>query len=734
MKAHEPLPITVPMPEDPMSARRSTGLPRADRLGVAGRLSDQLGALDDVGGVSDDAGHQRRAPGQSQSLAEDDFDLDADLDRWVADIEAGRWRIPGEADWELTGPAASISLGDASDLDPALLAAMCGRDGLGGEALSAAFGQDQAADALRPGPVLFALTEQAASDFAALSDNQLTGALSAARRLENRAAYLQTIAIAEFARRREAERETAKSRKVPLHCRPGQFPGEELAAELVCTARYADERIWQATDLAARLPRTLAGMADGTIDATRAYIIWSYTWSLTPLDADRADEVLAAAAPGLRPDQLARRAAALEMRLDPAAVKRRRERARRDGQRVEVRHERSGNAVIAGRELDPVTALAAKANIDALAVRLRDANGEGSLQHLRAWIMTELLQGRNPLDRFTTTSPTAPADPGAGLQPSPALGTPGTPGTNDGESGDLAGEPAGPGSEDWLDDPGYRDEDREAHGYGLGADPDPGSADEEETVSPLRRAQPGLGPPGGAMAPLPALINILVPAGTLLGWSAAPAQVGNWGLLDAEETKAFARAASLSPRTRFCMTLVAPDGTALAHGCSRGRHPLTPPTSAGARPDGPPGLPPPQAGAFGSRAHPPPDPAQVQQLADLIRQLNIAFRPVIRGGCDHADAEERYSPSRGLKHLVRARTATCTAPACNAQAVYCDLDHTVPYPDGLTCQCNLAPKCRRHHRCKQAAGWTVEQPEPGVLRWTVPSGRMYATAPTVYDL
>ncbi|HEX7161540.1 MAG TPA: DUF222 domain-containing protein [Trebonia sp.] len=431
------------------------------------------------------------------------------------------------------------------------------------------------------------------SDLAALSDDELTGALSAARRLENRAVYLQTVAVAEFARRREVEREEAKSRKVPLHCRPGQFPGEELAAELVCSARYADERIWQATDLVSRLPRTLAGMAAGSIGAIRAYIVWTYTWSLSAQDAARADEVLAAAAPGLRPDQLGRKAAALEMKLDPAAAKRRREHARRDGQRVEVKLERSGNAMIAGRELDLVTALAAKANIDALAVKLRDANREGSLQHLRA------------------------------------------------------------------------------------------------------------------------LINILVPAGTLLGWSTVPAQVSNGGLLDADETKAFARAASLSPRTRCCVTLIAPAGTALAHGCSHGQ-PSWLPSPVPAQAKGPPG--------------------QAEQLADLIRRLNVTFRPIAQGSCGHPDAEDRYTPSRGLKHLIRARTATCTAPACNAQAVYCDLDHTVPYPDGPTCQCNLAPKCRRHHRCKQAAGWRVEQPAPGVVRWTVPSGRTYTTTPTVYGL
>ena len=66
------------------------------------------------------------------------------------------------------GSAVSLSLGDASDLDPPLLAAMLGPDGLGGQSLSPAFGQDRAADALRPGPVLAVLTEQAVGDPAAL--------------------------------------------------------------------------------------------------------------------------------------------------------------------------------------------------------------------------------------------------------------------------------------------------------------------------------------------------------------------------------------------------------------------------------------------------------------------------------------------------------------------------------------------------------------------------------------
>ena len=121
-------------------------------------------------------------------------------------------------------------------------------------------------------------------------------------------------------------------------------------------------------------------------------------------------------------------------------------------------------------------------------------------------------------------------------------------------------------------------------------------------------------------------------------------------------------------------------------------------------------------------------------LRGLLDFLNIRkLTPVIRGPCQHAGAEHRYRPSRKLQHLVRARNATCTAPGCGRRAASCDLDHTDPHHQGgRTCECNLAPLCRHHHRCKQAEGWWLEQPEPGVLAWHTPAGRAYTTTPTRY--
>jgi hypothetical protein len=249
--------------------------------------------------------------------------------------------------------------------------------------------------------------------------------------------------------------------------------------------------------------------------------------------------------------------------------------------------------------------------------------------------------------------------------------------------------------------------------------------DPAERRGPLRPTQ---------SAPPPANLNLIIPIGTLLGWSATPAQAGSFGLLDPDETRALAAAASRHPRTRWAITLTDPAGRAIAHGRARGQHPWQPPPN-----ESPPATPPPGTAPPGTQPPrdpqngPAPDADQAARLRHLIQTLSILFDPIAQDACDHRGAENRYTPSRRLKDLIRARSVTCDAPGCGAQALYADLDHTVPYPDGPTDQCNLGPKCRRHHRAKQAPGWRVEQPQPGVTRWTLPNGRSHTTKPTVYD-
>jgi hypothetical protein len=627
--------------------------------------------------------------------------------------------VPGET---ASGPRAPDREPPATGQDPSSAEPM--------PAVPRFFDQGGTGDQLPPGPVLAGLTDNAAGNLTGMSDDELIGVLQATRRQVAHEQYKQVLVTAEFARRRWAEFDAAASRGARMNCRPGGFPGDELAIEMVTTLIDAGHRIDDAIDLTSRLPHTLAGMAAGLIDADRAGWIALYTRSLSAADAAYADEVLAAAAPDLRVDQLARKAAALEKKLNPEAVKARRERARRDEQRVEVRRELSGNASLSGREMATGDVLASKAHIDAIAAKLRRAGLPGTLGNLRVLAMTDLTQGRDPLDRLRGSSPAAP-QPAANTTPPP-------PGARASRRG--PGFPPGPGSASG---------EGSASGHGSASGPGSasghGSASGQETANETAGVPPAAGQwvPAGP-APLAALINITVPVGTLLGWSTTPALASGWGLLDHDEARTIAEAAARHPRTRWCATLTAPDGTALAHACAAGQHPRLlhdlqsqppgdhepwapatsqphPATSKEQVPEPPRDQPP--------RAQPPP----VGHVTELLDRLGLAFTPVAQGSCDHAQAETRYTPSRKLRHLVRARTATCDAPGCQAEALSADLDHTHPWPDGPTDQCNLAPRCRTHHRVKQAPDWTVEQVAPGTTRWTLPSGRTHITKPTEYD-
>ncbi len=177
-------------------------------------------------------------------------------------------------------------------------------------------------------------------------------------------------------------------------------------------------------------------MAAGAIDHDRAYLIWFYTRFLTDADAARADEILAAAAPELRADQVGRKAYALEIKLDPEAAKARKEHARKQGQRVETRREASGNMSLAGRELSTEDTLAAAARNDADAAALRDSGIQGNLAKLRAIAYIDRLLGRDPLSRV------AAPDAGGGDDPGPQ-GPAG--GTGGGTGGHRPGGPGGNG-------------------------------------------------------------------------------------------------------------------------------------------------------------------------------------------------------------------------------------------------------------------------------------------------
>jgi hypothetical protein len=460
-------------------------------------------------------------------------------------------------------------------------------------------------------------------------------------------------------------------------------------------------------------------MAAGGIDRDRARVISNATIHLPDELAAVADQVLAAAAPEIRLADLQQKAARLEARLDPEGVQARKDEARRD-RRVELRREDSGAASLAGRELDPAEALAGKASIDAEAVRLRNAGLDGTLAQIRALILMDRIHQRSPWDRLAPDPEPEPDDDRSygGCDSCDDSGCDGT----CGDSSDPAAspdasqfQPAVPDAESGLPHDPYHDDDphnQDPYPFRDGQFPDVGDGDGEDEGRPSGFG--GGSPPGspsdrtGRKTPAPALINITVPVGTLLGWSGTPADVGTWGLMEAGTARDLIEAASRHPRTRWCYTVTGSGGAAIAHACAPGSHPW----------------PPPRPGRDGPRS---------AQLDELLSRLNATPEPIAEGTGDHGHREDRYTPGRRLKHLIRARTARCCAPACGAQAITSEIDHTIPYPAGATCEGNLGPACQRHHHAKHAPGWKLEQTEPGVMRWTTPSGRTYTTRPTQYE-
>jgi Domain of unknown function (DUF222) len=125
--------------------------------------------------------------------------------------------------------------------------------------------------------------------------------------------------------------------------------------------------------------------------------------------------------------------------------------------------------------------------------------------------------------------------------------------------------------------------------------------------------------------------------------------------------------------------------------------------------------------------HGPIPPSMARRLAASGTWRRILTDPV--SGTVLDVGRRSYAPPAALADHVIARDRTCRFPGCGQPARRCDLDHTVPYPRGTTSAANLAALCRHHHRLKHLTEWRVEQPEPGVLVWTSPTGHHYPTGP-----
>jgi len=592
----------------------------------------------------------------------------------------------------------------AAYLAELMAAAVAGEELTAEDIAGAGFGQDGTAHQMHPGPVLATLVHAATTDekiLATLSDDDLIGVIAAVRRIGSFVAWAEMTAVREFATRPEPGtafgttdgRPGTAPGPVP-GARPGgrgvdvrdlaaglaglpggprvrEFAAEELAPDLHLTWQSAAGQIAYACTVAARLPVTFAALRAGQIHPVHLRIIEDETRYLSDEHAAEADAKLAEAARSKTFGELRYHAHRLVLKLDPESALRRKNEARKDAH-VRPFREASGNGGMVARELPPDEVLASWQHVDQRARDLRAAGVPGTLQELRVLAYLDLLQERD--SRTAPASPeedTCPAETGDTAQTAQTAQTAET-----GDNGDTdgPGETGGPGGSGGSGGTG---------GSGRGPRNGPGGA-----------GGTGSGRPAGDTGPsLAAQVTLTIPWETWQG-GGAPGDAAGFGLLDPESARDLLAAAARHPDTRWCYTALHPDGTAAAHACARGPYPAGPP-----------------------------DPR------------TLKFNTVIRGPCDHAQAHPGYRPGRKLRHLVTARNATCTAPGCGQPAARCDLDHTTPWHlGGLTCPCNTAPLCRHHHRVKQAQGWWLEMPEPGVLRWRTPAGRTHTTTPTVYPV
>jgi hypothetical protein len=431
---------------------------------------------------------------------------------------------------------------------------------------------------------------------------------------------------------------------------------------------------------------------------------------------------------------------------DPAAADRRREEARKDA-RVETWSEHSGTAALAGRDLPPADVLAADRRIDTLARQLKTAGATVTLDVLRARVYTALLLGipiRTLQAQLLPPQAAAPGqDPAPATQPDGNHPAGGEPGRSQSGSGRPAGGRSGSGrsgsgrsgssqsgssqpggsqpggsqsgsSESGSSESGGQSGGQSGRGEPAGGRPaGSGSAGDATPGSGNPGSCPGPATQPAAQFPDPPLagsVNLTMPLSTWLGGS-APGEVPGFGPIPGTDAQALARLLAAQPGTRWCLTLTGSDGSALAHGCAR------------------PGV----RGDRCGQGQDPNGPGQVTGNAVSAQELTITIKPLAGQHCQHEHESRGYRPSGQLRHLVTIRQRRCSFPGCRNAAIRCDLDHTTPYHlGGRTCSCNLAPLCRRHHQAKQAQGWHLDQPEPGVLTWTLPHGRSYQVRPDPY--
>lgn len=121
-------------------------------------------------------------------------------------------------------------------------------------------------------------------------------------------------------------------------------------------------------------------------------------------------------------------------------------------------------------------------------------------------------------------------------------------------------------------------------------------------------------------------------------------------------------------------------------------------------------------------------PVLEQQIREWCGRTDthLTVKPVI-DLAEHVAVEAYEIPDR-LAERIKLTHPRCMFPWCTHPSQTSDCDHRIPYADGgPTCECNLTPLCRHHHRLKTHAGWRYTRIEPSVYLWTDPHHQQFLT-------
>jgi hypothetical protein len=512
-----------------------------------------------------------------------------------------------------------------------------------------------------------------------LTDDQLAGLGCANRRQKSLHDAIETGVVAELDRRRTAADGT-----------PGEHVTAETAAMFTLTSWSAEALLSLSRELS-RLPKTRVLLAHGIIDIRRAGVIGRHTGVLSDQDAATIEDLILPRASEMTTGELNAACLRAVITVDPAAARKRKEKALKDA-RVEAWSEESGTAAIAGRDLPPAEVITADKHIDAIARWLKTHGTQGTLDHIRAQVYLALLNDQ-PIESLLPHTP----DSSAGAPP--ATSTTQTPDTRTSDT--PTQDPATPdtGTPDPAT-PDTRTPDPATPGTGTANT----STKAQATTSTGRRdtttsrTETATTDPATGAGALSGTVHLVMPYDTWAGRSDNPGDIAGYGTADAGTCRDLAHHMTTSPATRWCITLTDRNGQPVSHGCAR----------AG------PGPPPTDPGTW---------------LAA------ITIHPIETQTCTHLRESAAYQPSNLLRHIIKTRSPRCGFPGSRRPATRCDDDHSIPYHlGGRTCECNLYPLCRTHHQCKQAPRWHLDQPHPGHLIWTTPTGRTYTKITEPYPV